>query len=570
MIRNQSIEQILLEEGRVTSKILTEVREANPGHSKVTWRKLIDLGYVSESEVLGIISGRFNFPHLKRDEFPEEPFLIEEGSWPVKYLKENLVFPVSMKNSVLQVAMANPLDFALVDELRLSIDYEIQVCVSAEQDILEAIEKHYGGGATAVDRIIGDMAEDEVGVRSGTDDEDVDHLKDMASEAPVIKLVNLILSRAIETKASDIHVEPFEESVKVRYRVDGVLQETESLPKSLQAAVISRVKIMAKLNIAERRLPQDGRIRVRVLGKEIDLRVSTLPTLHGESLVMRILDRTAVILDLERLGFPERSLELFRSAIRKPYGMLLVTGPTGSGKTTTLYAALDEINTPEKKIITIEDPVEYQLYGINQIHVKPQIGLNFANGLRSIVRQDPDVIMVGEIRDIETADVAIQAALTGHMVFSTLHTNDSAGAITRLLDMGIENYLISSSLVAILAQRLVRILCPQCRKGVVPDSNVIREMGIQENGRGTLIYQSAGCGECQSSGYRGRLGIYEYLHLEDDIRTLILEKASANIIKDRARKIGLFTLREDGWDKVKQGITSIEEVLRVTLEEEAQ
>jgi general secretion pathway protein E len=486
----------------------------------------------------------------------------------VKFMKEYKIFPLKLENKTLTLTMADPLDISTIDDIRLITGCDIQVCISGENEILDAIERHYGTGATTMERIIGDMSEEELDLMGGGADEEIEHLKDLASEAPVIKLVNLIINKAVEIGASDIHVEPFEGDLKVRYRIDGVLHDVESPPKKLQSAVISRIKIMSKLNIAERRLPQDGRIRFKSMGKNIDMRVSTLPTIYGESIVMRILDRGGVVLNLEKLGFPPIELKEFENQISKPYGMLLVTGPTGSGKTTTLYTALHKINSPDIKIITIEDPVEYQMYGINQIHVKPQIGLTFANGLRSIVRQDPDVIMVGEIRDPETADIAIQSALTGHMVFSTVHTNDAAGAITRLQDMGVESFLISSALLGVLAQRLVRVICKKCKTPAKLEKRSLNELGIKDSMDGFTVYQGKGCDECNNTGYKGRIGIFELLIINDDIRRLILQKTSANIIKEKAREQGMKTLREDGWDKVKQGITSISEVLRVTLEEE--
>jgi len=391
----------------------------------------------------------------------------------------------------------------------------------------------------------------------------------MASEGPVIRLVNLIITRAIETRASDIHFEPFEDQFRVRYRIDGVLHDVESPPKRLQAAVVSRVKIMAKLNIAERRLPQDGRIMLRVKGKEIDFRVSAIPTIHGESIVLRILDKGSVVLDLQKVGFPKDTLEGFEELIERPHGIILVTGPTGSGKTTTLYCALGRINSPEKKIITVEDPVEYQLKGINQIQVKPSIGLTFANSLRSIVRQDPDVILIGEIRDAETAEIAIHSALTGHLVLSTLHTNDAPSAITRLIDMGMEDFLLSSTIIGILAQRLVRVACPHCRVPSSPDPAILRQMKVEgAHLAGLNITEVKGCESCSHTGYWGRSGIFEFLKITDDIQRLILGKKDSNVIKEAARKNGMRTLREDGWVKVKQGVTTISEVLRVTQEEE--
>ena len=388
----------------------------------------------------------------------------------------------------------------------------------------------------------------------------------MASEVPVIRLVNNLVSRAVERRASDIHIEPFEREFRVRYRIDGILQNVDSPPIDLKAAIISRVKLMAKLNIAERRLPQDGRIKLKVLGKDIDLRVSTLPTLYGESVVMRILDKSdSSAFDLRRLGFPQELLGRIEKLTSLPHGILLVTGPTGSGKSTTLYSAMKRINLPDKKIITIEDPVEYQMDGINQIHVNAQIGLTFAAGLRHIVRQDPDVIMIGEIRDLETAEIAIRSALTGHLVFSTLHTNDAPSAITRLVDMGVENYLLSSCLVGVLAQRLVRIICAQCKTAYQEDTERLKALGVEHDGTTKVtLHRGVGCEVCGHTGYESRKGIFELMLPDDEIRRMIVANESSNIIASYARKNGMKTLREDGLEKVLSGVTTLDEVLRVT------
>jgi general secretion pathway protein E len=384
----------------------------------------------------------------------------------------------------------------------------------------------------------------------------------------VIRLVNQMLVRALESRASDVHIEPFENQLKVRYRIDGILHEVESPPRQLKGAVISRLKILAQLNIAERRLPQDGRIKTRLAGKDVDLRIATVPTLYGESVVIRLLERGQIFTQLDTLGFPPVLLAGFNEMILKPHGMILVTGPTGSGKTTTLYAALQKINDPGKKIITIEDPVEYQLVGVNQIHVKPQIGLTFANGLRSIVRQDPDVIMVGEIRDAETAEIAVQAALTGHLVFSTLHTNDAAGAISRLLEMGVQDYLLSSSLLGVLAQRLVRRLCPNCRREVpfADMDGLAAELELKDNPLRS-VWEAVGCDACSGTGYLGRVGIFEFLPVTSEICKVIVQRADAGAIRSLAVQMGMRLLRDDGWDKVRQGVTTLAEVLRVTREE---
>jgi general secretion pathway protein E len=558
--------EILIREGLITRDQLQRglVRQREIG--KRLGDSLVELGYLSEEELLNALARQFALPQLSLSSISLSPLPIRDRLSP-KYLREHRVLPIEIKDGVLTVAMTDPTDPYTVDDLRMSTGYAVSICLAKEREILEAIDQFYGDGQATMEKIVKGYQEEEGGL-PGDDREDVDHLRDLASEAPVIQLVNLLITRAVEARASDIHVEPFEDRLRIRYRVDGVLLDHESPPKRLQAAVISRVKIMAKMNIAERRLPQDGRIRLQILGKDLDLRVSTIPTLYGESVVMRILDRSTLLLTLGELGFPDDVRLQFQRLIRKPHGMILVTGPTGSGKTTTLYTALSEINSADKKIITIEDPVEYQLRGVNQIHVKPKIGLTFANGLRSIVRQDPDVIMVGEIRDAETADIAIHSALTGHLVFSTLHTNDAPGAITRLLDMGIENYLVSSVLVAVLAQRLVRVICPECREPYQLDVAAVRKMGIKTEVGGSLqVFRGKGCAACNFTGYHGRNGIYEFLTIGEEIQRLILEKADSNLIRQKALALGMKTLWEDGWRKVEQGVTTLEDLLRVTKEE---
>ncbi|NTU42214.1 MAG: type II secretion system ATPase GspE [Nitrospirales bacterium] len=499
---------------------------------------------------------------LKPEALPKVPLVIQGLS--SRFVRENKVIPIELKANVLHVVMADPEDEETIDALRVSTMSDV-VVYGCDRDVVEDyISRFYGQESQNIDKLIEDMGERGIEFLR-EEEEDVGHLKDLASEAPVIRLVNMLISRALEYRASDIHIEPFEDEMKVRYRIDGVLNDIETLPKKLQPAIVSRLKIMAKLNIAERRLPQDGRIRLKVSEKEIDLRVSTIPVLYGESVVMRILDKESIVIDLEQLGFSPDYLVTFNSLITRPNGIILVTGPTGSGKTTTLYGALDKINSPEKKIITVEDPVEYQLKGINQIQVKPQIGLNFANTLRHIVRQDPDIIMIGEVRDLETAEIAIQSALTGHLVFSTLHTNDAPTAITRLLDMGVEAFLLSSTVRGILAQRLVRVLCPACKE---PDPSVaaheeLKALGIKED---VTIYRGRGCEQCGGVGYFGRSGIYELLVVDDDIRKLILKNADSNEIREAARRKGMRTLLEDGALKIKLGVTTPAEVIRVTQE----
>jgi general secretion pathway protein E len=558
----QTLEQLLLEQGRVSQEDLRKVKRLQQERGERLERLLLDLGFISEEDLQPLLARYLNVPAVSRKEFPAEPVPI--GKLSLKYLRRAKVMPLAQSNGTLTVAMADPCDYYAIQGLQVATGLAIEPRLARERDILEALEQAYGGGGS--DGTNGGGEGDAEVAFVGEDEEDVNHLRDLASEAPVIRLVNLLINRAVESRASDIHIEPFEEQLKVRYRIDGVLHDVETPPRRLQAAIVSRIKIMAKLNIAERRLPQDGRIKLRLMGKEIDLRVSTLPTLYGESVVLRILDRSSISVKLETLGFPEDTLKEFEAVIQRPYGMILVTGPTGSGKTTTLYGALDKINSPDKKIITIEDPVEYQLFGVNQIHVKPAIGLTFANGLRSIVRQDPDVIMVGEIRDPETAEIAIQSALTGHLVFSTLHTNDAAGAVTRLLEMGVESYLLASSLLGVLAQRLVRRVCRKCMQPAEMPAELWREIGGRE-GEPMRAVVGRGCEDCANTGYRGRAGIYEFLPVSDEIKALILERASAGKVKDAAIQQGMRTLRDDGWRSVRTGVTTVAEVVRVTQEE---
>ena len=562
--KTDPVERILLRHKKITEKALEEVKTNNLHTGNYLGKTLADHGYIHAQILLETLSAELRLPYIKKGQYPKSGLPVEGLTITETFLREKIIFPLQLKDDTLVVAVYDPFDLYTIEDLKVSLGKNIRVVLSSEQDILESIETYYGNeGGSAMNRMVGDIQDDDLHGLDSLDDS-TEHIRDMASEAPVIKLVNHIISQAIEARASDIHLEPFEEDLSLRYRIDGILHAMEPPPKRLNAAITTRIKIMAKLDISERRLPQDGRIKLKILGKDIDMRVSTLPTLYGESVVMRILDRESLVLDLSQMGFPEKELRQMEELIQKPYGKLLVTGPTGSGKTTTLYAALSKINTPDKKIITIEDPVEYQMRGINQIHVKAQIGLNFADGLRSIVRQDPDVIMIGEIRDPETADIAIQAALTGHLVFSTVHTNDAAGAITRLLDMGVENFLISSALIGILAQRLVRVICPNCKEEAPLTPTLKTEMGLlhKEN---IKVYHGKGCKACSQTGFKGRCGIYELLVIDDSIRELILKKTTAQIICDQARKMGMRTLREDGWDKVVQGITTVEEILRVTL-----
>ncbi|MBA2926400.1 type II secretion system ATPase GspE [Pseudomonas sp. P7] len=517
---------------------------------------LTRLGLVSEVELARAWADLLGAPLLLADAAP--PLLDPLPALTERFMRHHQVVPVGWSQGGLRVLAANPALVYPFQAMAYACGVPVWLAVGPRNEVDTLIERYYGQGRSAMGTLIENLDE------QGGALEDIEHLKDMASEAPVIRLVNLILQRAVEHRASDIHIEPFENQLKVRYRIDGVLHEAEAPPSSSSAAVISRVKIMARLDIAERRLPQDGRIMLRIQGKELDLRVSTVPTSFGESVVMRLLDRQTVQFDFQSLGFDGQRLETFLEVLERPHGILLVTGPTGSGKTTTLYTALSRLNTAERKIITVEDPVEYQLEGINQIQVKPAIGLDFAGALRSIVRQDPDVIMIGEIRDLETCRIAIQSSLTGHLVLSTLHTNSAAASITRLLDMGVESYLIASTVNGILAQRLVRRLDPATREAFEAPAELIAEHGLDRftEQRPIMLYRPRA--DAPGGGYHGRSAITELLVMNDELRSLLMRQADAATLEQAARRGGLRTLHEEGLRQAVAGVTSLEEVLRVT------
>ena len=524
---------------------------------------LIRTGMSAERDVIEALSSQLNLPIVAASQYPELPVLEERVA--MRFIKESRTLPLHEDDLQLVLAMTDPMDDYVLNAYQLVTQRQIVARLAVPSELDAAFERLYGSGKSYMDQIVGDaQTRDEDG-----GSEDLQQLKELASEAPIIRLVNLIIGHALEARASDIHIEPFENRLIVRYRVDGVMHEVESPPRRFSAAVISRIKIMASLDIAERRLPQDGRIKLRIQGKEIDLRVSTVPIMHGESVVMRILDKSGTALDFATLGFDPVVLERFQQVLMQPHGIVLVTGPTGSGKTTTLYTALDKINQPDIKILTVEDPVEYQMEGINQIQVKPQIGLTFANALRSIVRQDPDVIMIGEIRDLETAQIAVQSALTGHMVLSTLHTNDAASTINRLLDMGMDDYLLTSTVNGILAQRLVRTLCTHCRQAHPALPEVVEEMQLQRytDANPVLLYRFVGCAECGNTGYSGRISIVELLVMSDTIRSMVMRHVTSGEVRQQAIAEGMQTMYENGLSKAVAGITTIEEVLRVTREE---
>ncbi|RPH97001.1 MAG: type II secretion system protein GspE [Lysobacterales bacterium] len=550
----------LLEHGRLKGTDLRRAQTYQEQNGGDLVTLLVRLGLVSERDVAEAESGLLNLPLVRTADLPDEAPELPDVS--LRFLKQNLILPVAESNGDLTVVMANPRDEFARKALAMASGKNIIPQVGIASEIENGIEKLLGGGRSVMGQIVETLTGEDEG-----EVDDVEHLRDLASEAPVIRLVNLVLQRAVEARASDIHIEPFENRLKVRYRVDGVLHEVEAPPAKSTAAVISRVKIMAKLNIAERRLPQDGRIMHRVQGKELDLRVSTVPTSHGESVVMRILDRESIVLDFDSLGFDEEIRSSFMRQLEMPHGIILVTGPTGSGKTTTLYTALSALNTPERKIITVEDPVEYQLEGINQIQAKSAIGLDFAHALRAIVRQDPDVIMIGEMRDLETARIAIQSALTGHLVLSTIHTNDAAGGVTRMLDMGVEDYLLTSTVNAIMAQRLVRTLDPATREPYDLLPEVAAEIGLAKlGGQDRYVFYRARGSEENPTGYRGRTSILELMVMSDPIRRLIMKHATSGEIQDLAVAEGMRTMYLDGLNKCLKGVTTLDEVLRVTQE----
>ncbi|MDR7135175.1 general secretion pathway protein E [Lysobacter niastensis] len=555
---DERIVAALLAKGRLKDADLARARRLQEETGGNLLTLLARLGLVSERDHAEAAAAVLDLPLVSAKDAPELP---PEGvALTPKFMKQFAVCPVGESDRAVDVLMADPQDAYTLDALRLATQREVRPAVALRSEIDDLIERWYGQGRSAMGAII-ETAEGE----GGGDLEDVEHLRDLASEAPVIRLVNLIIQRAVELRASDIHIEPFENRLKVRYRVDGVLNEGESPPVNLTAAVISRIKIMAKLNIAERRLPQDGRIMLRVQGKELDLRVSTMPTSHGESVVMRLLDRETVVFDFKRLGFTDQFLPQFQRVLEQPHGILLVTGPTGSGKTTTLYTALSKLNTPDVKIITVEDPVEYQIEGINQIQAKPQIGLDFAHALRSIVRQDPDIIMIGEMRDLETARIAIQSALTGHLVLSTLHTNNAAGGITRLLDMGVEDYLLTSTINGILAQRLVRRLEPVHAERYLASPEEIEKFALRRyQPHGDIYLYRARGSAIAPTGYLGRTTIMEFLVMNDELRRAVMRHAGMGEVEQLARDAGMRTMYEDGIAKALAGETTIEEVLRVT------
>jgi len=560
---NQRIGDILIEQGLITSQQLKEALEMQKnGNKKRLGEIFVEIGAIGREELYGILQYIYETEYIDLSNYvidPEVISLISEKT----ALRFKLI-PISKNEDELTIAMSNPLDVYAIDFVRDHTKIKkIKSLLASEEDVLNAITNYYELGE--YDDIIERLGE-EIVFKEEEEEEDSKRLEAISKEAPIIQLVNMLIVQGVKDRASDIHIEPNEKGLLIRLRVDGMLHDIRTLPNTIKSAVISRIKILSKMDIAERRLPQDGRFQVKFGTREVDLRVSSIPTVFGEKVVLRLLDKSKGLIKLEQLGFIPEQLEEFKSIISKSYGIILLTGPTGSGKTTTLYAALNQVNSKDKNIITVEDPVEYKLDRINQIQIKPKINLTFANTLRSILRQDPDVIMVGEIRDTETAQIAVQAALTGHLVFSTLHTNDAASALTRLIDMDIETFLISSSVIGVIAQRLVRVICEKCKEGYTPGKNVLKRLNIKDdsNNDGKIkLYRGTGCSSCKNTGYYGRTSIYELIVLDEEIRELIISKASSNIIKDAAIKKGMKTLKDSGMEKVMQGITTLEEVIRV-------
>lgn len=562
---SKDIAEMLLEEGLITPRQLEKAIEQQKNSNESLEKIIISLGYVTEKEVTEVIGKEMGVPFIDLDEVEIDPELAR--AIPEHLAQRYKVIPVGQENNKLALAMVDPLNVFAIDDIRLITGFDIEPMISTEESIMRAINKQFGVTDLAeVHETVQDIALSDFGDLEQLDEEEeleLDKLKELVDEAPIVRVVNLIITQAINDKASDIHIEPRVKNVCVRYRIDGVLHEVMSPPKHIQAPMISRIKIMASLDIAERRIPQDGKIHLKHDNKEYDLRVSTLPTVHGEKVVMRILDKSAVMIGLDKLGLMPDTRAVFEDLVFKPYGMILVTGPTGSGKSTTLYTALNMLNSSEDNICTVEDPVEYQLPGINQVQINPKAGLTFGAALRSFLRQDPDIIMVGEIRDGETAQIAIESALTGHLVLSTLHTNDAAGAITRLIDMGIEPFLVASALVGVIAQRLVRRICPNCREAYTPPEEAVAKFGLNLADTNIVFYHGRGCDHCKGTGYKGRSGIYEMMTVNENVRPLILRNAPTIEVKDAAIENGMVTLQEDGLRKVLEGTTTIEECLRV-------
>lgn len=570
-MQKKAVGEIFISAGLVTEEQLTQAldKQKQLGSSEKIGDVLVTMGLINEREKVKCLGAHWGFQYVDLAEQSVD-------SEAAKCISQDLarrykIIPLSRNNGSLTLVMKNPLDVFAIDEVRLVTGAEIEPVIACEEDIDAAITQQYGGhesSAAAVSLLVDDMQTADISLSdadSSEEDVSVEELRELSEEAPVVRLTNLIITKGILERCSDIHMEPGKASMRVRYRIDGIMHEGLVVPKKVQASLTSRVKIMADMDIAEKRAPQDGRISATVDGRQFDFRVSTLPNIHGEKIVLRVLDKSSVMIGLNKLGFLPHTMDLFDSMITRSYGIILVTGPTGSGKSTTLYSVLNKLNIGDKNILTIEDPVEYELAGITQTQVNVRAGLTFATGLRSMLRQDPDIIMVGEIRDQETAMIAVEAALTGHLVLATLHTNDAPGAMTRLMDMGVESFLIASAVVGVLAQRLVRLICPKCKESYTPPKDAVRRLGIEiEDGGGEVTFsRGRGCDHCKGSGYKGRIGIYELMPVNDKVRDLVLARASSYAVKDAAIESGMQTLRDDAIQKILLGMTTVEESLRV-------
>ncbi len=557
--------EYLVKDGVITADVLEDALDKQKDTTDSLGTILMEMGAASEWEMAAALGKELNVPFITLSHYEIERDVLE--SIPQDIIKRYKIVPVDRTGDTLTVALPDPGNIFILDELRLLTKSQIVPVISFETDIENAIARYFsdngsGGGGEQLEQMLSEMSDQDMEIIQENDDDDDMDLSVQVNDAPVIKLVNAVISEAIRGRASDIHIEPYEKLLRLRYRVDGVLQERPNPPKKMQNAIISRIKILSEMDIAEKRLPQDGRFRVRLDGSDVDFRVNTIPTSHGEKVVIRILDQGNLMLDLTQLGFDPEELTIFNEQIHQPWGMVLVTGPTGSGKSTTLYSALSTINDPKKNISTIEDPVEYSLPGINQVAAREDIGLTFAEGLRAFLRQDPDIIMVGEIRDIETVEVSVKAALTGHLVFSTLHTNDAPSSISRMVNMGVEPFLISASLNMVLAQRLVRRICKHCAETYQPPDEILDRVGLES---GTTLHRGNGCGECNGTGYRGRVALYELMGVNEDIREIIVQGSPPSVIKKAAIAGGMRSLRKAGMRKVLDGFTTIEEVLSATI-----
>ncbi|MBM4348924.1 MAG: type IV-A pilus assembly ATPase PilB [Deltaproteobacteria bacterium] len=595
---SERLGELLIKRNFITPEQLKKAQDEQKLKGGRLESNLVKLGYIKEDELLSFLSAQYRVPSVKISKIEINPNVTK--LIPPSISKKYFIIPINRVGPKLTLAMADPSNIVVIDEIKFMTGFNVEPVVASETEIVDAIKKYYGGGGSVaglgttsfqaldysleedkssdsdfdlIDTSLVDVDEFDKLVHGAVDNIEVveNQTADETDEigGPIIKIVNGVLIKAIKLGASDVHFEPYEKSFRVRYRVDGVMRREMTLPTQIKNAIVSRLKIMSKLDIAERRLPQDGRIKLRLgKGREMDFRVSTVPVLFGEKVVLRLLDKSSLQLDMVKLGFEESSLEDFKNALRKPVGMILVTGPTGSGKTTTLYSALSELNKETENITTAEDPVEYNFMGINQVQMHEEIGLTFASSLRAFLRQDPDIIMVGEVRDFETAQIAVQAALTGHLVLSTVHTNDAPGTVTRLIDMGIEPFLISSAVILILAQRLIRKICMECREPIKVHPQLLIDLGVSpDEVKSFPVYKGKGCSICNNTGYKGRVGLYEVMAIKEEIKELILSRASTSEVKKEAMRLGMKTLRQSGIIKIREGLTTIEEVLRSTMDD---